>query len=117
MVLLWPSLPTAFDLAYVARQGGAQQLSLRAMDGLEAKPIPGTEDAVNPFFSPDSQWLGFFADGKLKKVSVSGGAALSLADVWESLRGQLEQSGSHRLRPSGSSSLQQVPTPEVPRNR
>ena len=51
------------------------------MDSLEAKPIPGTEGAVNPFFSPDGQWLGFFAGGKLKKVSVSGGAALTLGDA------------------------------------
>src|SRR3984957_6169877 len=51
--------PDGLDLAYVARQGGAQQLFLRSLDGFEAKPIPGTEDAVNPFFSPDGQWLGF----------------------------------------------------------
>ncbi len=40
--------------------------------------MPGTEGAVNPFFSPDGQWLGFFAGGKLKKVSVRGGAAITL---------------------------------------
>ncbi len=58
-----------------------QQLYLRAMDSLEAKPIPGTEGATAPFFSPDGQWLGFFAGGKLKKISVSGGAALTLGDA------------------------------------
>ncbi len=73
--------PDGTHLAYVARQGDTQQLYLRAMDSLEAKPIPGTEGAFNPFFSPDGQWVGFFAGGKLKKVSVSGGAALSLADT------------------------------------
>src|SRR5579864_6259900 len=73
--------PDGTHLAYVARQGNTQQLYLRAMDSLEAKPIPGTEGAVNPFFSPDGQWLGFFASGKLKKVSLSGGAALTLADA------------------------------------
>ena len=73
--------PDGTHLAYVARQGGAQQLYLRAMDSLDAKPIPDTEGAIEPFFSPDGRWLGFFAGGKLKKVSVSGGAALSLADV------------------------------------
>ena len=74
--------PNGTHLAYVATQGGAQQLYLRAMDSLEAKPIPGTEGAFNPFFSPDGQWLGFFADGKLKKVLVSGGAALTLVDAF-----------------------------------
>ena len=73
--------PDGAHLAYVARQGGTQQLYLRTMDSLEAKSIPGTEGAVNPFFSPDGQWLGFFSSGKLKKVSVSGGAALTLGDA------------------------------------
>ncbi len=68
-------------LAYVARQDGTQQIYLRAMDSLESKPVPGTEGAVSPFFSPDGQWLGFFAGGTLKKVSVSGGAALALGNV------------------------------------
>jgi hypothetical protein len=73
--------PDGTRLAYVAGQGGSQQLYLRAMDGLESKPIPGTDGAVNPFFSPDGQWVGFFAGGKLKKISVSGGAALTLGDA------------------------------------
>jgi eukaryotic-like serine/threonine-protein kinase len=73
--------PDGTHLAYVARQGSTQQVYLRAMDSLEAKPIPGTEGAVNPFFSPDGRWLGFFAGEKLKKVSVSGGAALTLGDA------------------------------------
>jgi eukaryotic-like serine/threonine-protein kinase len=73
--------PDGTRLAYVARQGGTQQLYLRALDSLEAKPIPGTEGGVSPFFSPDGQWVGFFAGGKLKKVAVSGGAALTLGDA------------------------------------
>jgi eukaryotic-like serine/threonine-protein kinase len=79
--------PDGTHLVYVTRQGGTQQLYLRAMDSLEARPIPGTEGAIGgtsfaePFFSPDSQWIGFFAGGKLKKVSVSGGTALTLFDV------------------------------------
>jgi serine/threonine-protein kinase len=73
--------PDGTRLAYVARQGGTQQVYLRAIDSLEAKPIAGTEGAVNPFFSPDGQWLGFFASGKLKKISMSGGAALTLGDA------------------------------------
>jgi serine/threonine-protein kinase len=51
------------------------------MDGLEARAIPGTEGGVGPFFSPDGQWIGFSAGGKLKKVSLSGGLPVSLADV------------------------------------
>jgi hypothetical protein len=69
-------------LAYVASlRGQVQQIFLRAMDSLEARPIPGTEGAINPFFSPDGQWLGFFQGGALKKISVSGGAAVTLSSV------------------------------------
>jgi serine/threonine protein kinase len=73
--------PDGTHLAYVARQGGTQQIYLRALDSLEARPIPGTEGAINPFFSPDGQWVGLFAGGKLKKLSVNGGAALTLGDA------------------------------------
>ena len=66
------------QLAYVA--GSSQQIYLRAFDSLEAKPLAGTEGATSPFFSPEGQWIGFFAGGKLKKVAVSGGAVLTLCD-------------------------------------
>ena len=73
--------PDGTHLAYVARQGGTPQLYLRAMDSLEARSIPDTEGAFNPFFSPDGQWVGFFAGQRLKKVSINGGAALTLGDA------------------------------------
>ncbi len=73
--------PDGTHLVYVASRGGSQQqLYLRAMDSLEAEPIGGTEGAEDPFFSPDGQWVGFWARGQLKKVSISGGATLTLAD-------------------------------------
>jgi serine/threonine-protein kinase len=56
------------------------QLYVRAMDGLESRPISGTEGAQSPWFSPDGQWVGFTAGGKLKKVSLSGGSPVSLTD-------------------------------------
>jgi len=60
---------------------GSTELYLRHMDGLEVKPIPGTRGAHNPFFSPDSQWVGFFTPD-LKKVSLAGGEPLTLlADI------------------------------------
>ncbi len=49
------------------------------LDQLQAVPLPGTEDAVSPFFSPDGLWIGFFAHGQLKKIAVTGGAAQTLA--------------------------------------
>jgi serine/threonine-protein kinase len=75
--------PNGKGLVYVARQGNSsQQLYLQAINSQEAHPIPGTEGARDPFFSPDGQWIGFFADGKLKKVSASSGATpVNLSDA------------------------------------
>jgi serine/threonine-protein kinase len=56
-------------------------LCLRALNQLEAEPISGTEGAYAPFFSPDGKWIGFFAGGQLKKVSVTGGTPVSLCDL------------------------------------
>jgi serine/threonine-protein kinase len=107
-----PSVALSLDgtqLAYVAIQGGTQQLYLRAMDSLEARPIPGTEGAVNPFFSPDSQWLGFFAGQKLKKVSVSGGAAVTLGDAAQPRGASWGSQGAIAFAPASVLVLQQVP--------
>jgi len=101
--------PDGTHLAYVAIQGGTQQLYLRAMDSLEAKPIPGTEGAVNPFFSPDGQWVGFFAGGALKKVSVSGGAALVLGGAPSPRGASWSSQGAIAFAPQNVTILQQVP--------
>jgi Tol biopolymer transport system component len=101
--------PDGTQLAYVARQGGTQQLYLRAMDSIEARPIPGTEGAINPFFSPDAQWVGFFAGGKLKKVSVSGGATQSLGDALLPRGASWGSQGMIALAPTNVSVIQEVP--------
>jgi Tol biopolymer transport system component/predicted Ser/Thr protein kinase len=80
-----PALALAPDgtrLVYAAaKQGGQPELYLRPTDRLEAAPIQGTEGGFQPFFSPDGQWLGFFAAGKLKKVSLQGGPPVTLCDA------------------------------------
>jgi serine/threonine-protein kinase len=56
-----------------------QGLYLRSMDQLEARLIPGTEGVlVNPFFSPDGQWVGYWQDNQLKKIAISGGAPVPI---------------------------------------
>jgi hypothetical protein len=57
------------------------RLYLRRFDQSEAKPIAGTEGGVNPFLSPDDRWVGFWAGGKLMKVSIDGGVPVTLCDV------------------------------------
>jgi serine/threonine-protein kinase len=101
--------PDGTHLTYVARQGGTQQLYLRAMDSLESKPIPGTEGAFIPFFSHDGQWVGFFAGQKLKKVSVSGGAALTLGDATFPHGASWGSQGVIAFAASVGTSLKQVP--------
>jgi Tol biopolymer transport system component/tRNA A-37 threonylcarbamoyl transferase component Bud32 len=74
--------PDGRRLAFVAREaGGKEQLATRLLDQVNPAFLAGTENAADPFFSPDSQWIGFFADGKMKKISVAGGAALTLCDA------------------------------------
>ena len=101
--------PDGTHLAYAARQSGIQQLYLRAMDSLEAKPISGTQGGVNPFFSPDGQWVGFFADGRLKKVSINGGAALILGDELSHHGASWSSLGIIAFAPTTVSALLQVP--------
>jgi serine/threonine-protein kinase len=73
--------PQGTLVAYVAVSGGRQQLHVRAIDGVESTALAGTEQASNPFFSPDGQWIGFFAQGQLKKASVAAGTIQVLCDA------------------------------------
>ncbi len=79
-----PSIALSPDgrlLAYSLTKGGVSQLYLRPLSSFDAKPIKGTEGGTSPFFSPDGQWLGFVADGKILKIPVSGGGAEKLCDA------------------------------------
>ncbi len=69
-------------LAFVAMDSsGKSQLYLRALDSPTAQALAGTEGASYPFWSPDSRFLGYFAQGKLKKIPVGGGPPQPLCDV------------------------------------
>jgi len=91
--------PDGKQLAYAAIRGITSQLYLRSMDGQEARPISGTDGASEPFFSPDGQWIGFFAGGKLKKISVSGGAAVTLGDALNPFGGSWTRQGTIAFTP------------------
>src|SRR5688572_8456460 len=75
--------PDGQTLAFVATgpEESTAKLYLRRLDHLTATVLAGTDDAAGPFFSPDGQWIAFFAGGKLKKISVTGGAPVTLADA------------------------------------
>jgi len=66
--------PDGKMLAFVAQSGNERRrIYVRRLDELRASALAGSEDARAPFFSPDGQKIAFFADGKLKKISVNGG--------------------------------------------
>ena len=70
--------PDGRTLVFGAIFGGAPQLYARAMDQLSATAIPGTSGGNSPFFSPDGQWVGFWAEGELRKAPLRGGPAVTL---------------------------------------
>jgi serine/threonine-protein kinase len=73
--------PDGSTLAFVGIKDRTAQIYLRRLGQLQAFPLAGTSGAQSPFFSPDGQWLAFFADNKLKKISVTGGAAVTVCDA------------------------------------
>ncbi|HSD26435.1 MAG TPA: serine/threonine-protein kinase, partial [Vicinamibacteria bacterium] len=75
--------PDGRQVVYVAPDGRGTQLCARAMADLLPRPLSGTEGGRSPFVSPDSQWVGFFADGRLKKVPLAGGTPVTLAEAHE----------------------------------
>src|SRR5260370_3549150 len=81
---------------------------MRASDQLQAGGLSGTENALEPFFSPDGQWLGFFADGKLKKASIEGGASVTLCDVPSGRGGSWGEDGTIVFAPDTRAALLKV---------
>ena len=100
--------PDGRRIAYVARRDGRAELYVRELDAFEPKPMTGTEGAAHPFFSPDGQWVAFFADGKLKRASVQGGAPIPICDAPVSGRGGAWGVGGMIVFDPGDSGLMRV---------
>ena len=97
------------QVAFSAQQERNAQLYLRRMDRLETVPINGTENGDLPFFSPDGNWIGFFADHKLKKISLlGGGTAVTLCDAPVGRGGTWAPDDSIIFAPSQVSGLMRV---------
>jgi Tol biopolymer transport system component len=74
--------PDGRSAAFAASDSsGVTRLWLRSFDDLESRPLPGTEGTGRPFWSPDSRYLGFFSDNKLKKILVSGGRPETICEA------------------------------------
>jgi serine/threonine-protein kinase len=75
--------PDGSMMAYVSGDGGLGQIYLQSLDSYEPVAVEGAEMARAPFFSPDGQWLGFEAEGRLWKVPVEGGKAWPICEAIE----------------------------------
>src|SRR5262249_12094772 len=73
--------PDGRHIVFSGTKGDVTQLYLRSVDQEQPTPIAGTEGGHNPFFSPDGQMVGFWADQKLKRIPISGGPASVICDA------------------------------------
>ncbi len=79
--------PDGKYFVYLGNTSGISKLFLRPIDQFSAQPMAGTDGANDPFFSPDGQWIAYYANGKLEKVSVFGGSPQEVCTVPGFMRG------------------------------
>ena len=96
--------PDGRHVAFVGRQVATAQLYLRTIQDADTKVLPETEGAQQPFFSPDSRWLAFFAGGKLKKVPTTGGVPVVVSDAPGSRGGFWSENGTIVFSPQARGS-------------
>ncbi len=86
--------PDGKQIAFLATTAeGVKSLWVRPLDSAEPRPLPETENASYPFWSPDGRSVAFFADEKLKKVTVNGGVPSAICDVTEGRGGSWSEQG------------------------
>ena len=73
--------PNGNTIAFVAATDGKRAIYVRSFDSTDEKRLDGTDDGFDPFWSPDSRFIGFFTNGKLKKIAVSGGPPQTVCDA------------------------------------
>jgi eukaryotic-like serine/threonine-protein kinase len=100
--------PDGRRLVFVGRNGLTTRLWVRALDSVTAAPLRDTGGADYPFWSPDGRSIGFFADGKLKRIELAGGPAQPLADAPNARGGTWGQKGVIVFSPN-SLTLSRVP--------
>ena len=101
--------PDGTKMTIVASTGsGRPSLYLRALGASEAQKLAGTEGATYPFWSPDSKYIAFFADAKLKKLDLSGGAPLTITTAPDGRGGTWNADGTILFAPETQDSIQSV---------
>jgi Tol biopolymer transport system component len=102
--------PDGRRIAFVGEApDGKGSLWIRALDAVQPRLLPGTEGAFHPFWSPDSRFLGFFADGKLKRIDASGGPPQILTKAPFGFGGTWNRDGTILFAPNVLESLYKVP--------
>jgi len=102
--------PDGKRVVLVLGSADKQQLYVRTVQSRESKPIPGTEGAGTPLFSPDGKWIAFFTDRKLKKVAIDSGQIVNICDTSSNGRGAVWGSDDTIIfTPDTGSALFQVP--------
>jgi serine/threonine-protein kinase len=100
--------PDGSQLVSVVTEGDSTLLEVRAVGQLEGRRLADTTGAHQPFFSPDGQWIGYFAEG-LRKISVSGGASFALADTRVNRGGTWSEDGTIYYTPHVNSGILKIP--------
>jgi eukaryotic-like serine/threonine-protein kinase len=100
--------PNGRQIAFVASGPNAYQLWIRSLDSMSARALAGTDDAAFPFWSPDGRYIGFFAQGSLKKVAVEGGGPVVLCDAIAGRGGSWNKDNVIVFTPSTTGPLQRV---------
>jgi Tol biopolymer transport system component len=102
--------PDGRTVAFVAASSGSfRKLWVRPLDSAASHDLAGTEGAAYPFWSPDSRSIGFFADEKLKRIDVSGGPPLALADATSPRGASWSVNGTIIYAPLATGGLMRVP--------
>jgi serine/threonine protein kinase/Tol biopolymer transport system component len=100
--------PDGRRLALVVRTAGTTQVWIRSFDSLTAVPLAGTDGGTYPFWSADGTQIGFFAQGKLKRIAASGGLALTVCDAVSGRGGAWNRDGVMLFAPDISGGLYRV---------
>ena len=103
--------PDGTRIVFVSQdQSGVSRLFHRRLDQPRAALLSGTEGAAEPFFSPDGQWVGFFAEGKLRKTRIDGGEPVSLCDAPSGRGASWGEDGNIIAALNADAGLSQVPS-------